>query len=116
MFGDAMLIAPITSPGKDGYASVRIWLPQGEWYELSTGTLFQGGQILERAFAVDEYPVYVKAGAVLPMYTTDVMNLAANNEAVVVTVFPGEAVRKPVGTANRLIEAGFSSLMPVIAV
>lgn len=89
MFGDAMLIAPITSPGKDGYASVRIWLPQGEWYELSTGTLFQGGQILERAFAVDEYPVYVKAGAVLPMYTTDVMNLAANNEAVVVTVFPG---------------------------
>ena len=28
----------------------------------------------------------------------------------------GEAVRKPVGTANRLIEAGFSSLMPVIAV
>ena len=28
----------------------------------------------------------------------------------------GEAVRKPVGIANRLIEAGFSSLMPVIAV
>lgn len=28
----------------------------------------------------------------------------------------GGAVRKPVGTANRLIEAGFSSLMPVIAV
>ncbi len=28
----------------------------------------------------------------------------------------GEAVRKPVGIANRLIEAGFSSLMRVIAV
>ena len=28
----------------------------------------------------------------------------------------GGGVRKPVGIANRLIEAGFSSLMPVIAV
>ncbi len=89
MFGDDMLIAPITSPVKDGYAQVRVWLPQGEWYELSTGTLLQGGNVLERVFAIDEYPIYVKAGAVLPMYTTDVMNLTNNNETVVVSVFPG---------------------------
>lgn len=89
MFGDDMLIAPITSPVKDGYAQVRVWLPQGEWYELSTGTLLQGGNGLERVFAIDEYPIYVKAGAVLPMYTTDVMNLTNNNETVVVSVFPG---------------------------
>ena len=49
MFGDDMLIAPITSPVKDGYAQVRVWLPQGEWYELSTGTLLQGGNIFEHA-------------------------------------------------------------------
>ena len=89
MFGDDMLIAPITSPVKVGYAQVRVWLPQGEWYELSTGTLLQGGNVLERVFAIDEYPIYVKAGAVLPMYTTDVMNLTNNNETVVVSVFPG---------------------------
>ena len=91
MFGDDMLVAPITAPGQDGYATLKIWLPQGEWYEMSTGTMLQGGQVVERSFALDEYPVYVKAGAVLPMYTDEVMNLSGNDETVVVTVFPGAA-------------------------
>lgn len=89
MFGDEMLVAPITVPAKEGYAQVRVWLPEGEWYEWHTGTLLPGNQIVERSFAIDEYPIYVKAGAVLPMYTKDVMNLNSNAEEVVVTVFPG---------------------------
>lgn len=89
MFGDDMLIAPATAPTKDGYVQVRAWLPEGEWYELHTGTLLQGGRVVERPFAIDEYPIYVKAGAVLPMYTRNVMNLNGNDEEVVVTVFPG---------------------------
>ena len=91
MFGDQMLVAPVTAPGQDGYATVKVWLPEGEWYEWSTGTLLQGGQVVERSFALDEYPVYVKAGSVLPMYTDEVMNLSGNDETVVVTVFPGAA-------------------------
>ncbi len=89
MFGDDMLIAPATSPAKDGYTAVSVWLPEGEWYELHTGTLLKGGQVVERPFAIDEYPIYVKAGAVLPMYTDEVMNLNGNAEDIVVTVFPG---------------------------
>lgn len=56
---------------------------------MHTGTLLKGGQIVERPFAIDEYPIYVKAGAVLPMYTSKVMNLNGNDEEVVITVFPG---------------------------
>ena len=89
MFGDDILVAPATAPAKDGYVQVRAWLPEGEWYELHTGTLLKGGQIVERPFAIDEYPIYVKAGAVLPMYTSKVMNLNGNDEEVVITVFPG---------------------------
>lgn len=83
------LVAPATAPAKDGYVQVRAWLPEGEWYEMHTGTLLKGGQIVERPFAIDEYPIYVKAGAVLPMYTSKVMNLNGNDEEVVITVFPG---------------------------
>lgn len=89
MFGDNMLVAPATAPTKDGYTPVSVWLPEGEWYELHTGTLLKGGQVLERPFAISEYPVYVKAGSVLPMYTDEVMNLNGNDEDIVVTVFPG---------------------------
>ena len=89
MFGDEMLVAPITVPAQEGYAQVRVWLPEGEWYEWHTGTLLPGNRVVERSFAIDEYPIYVKAGAVLPLYTKDVMNLNGNTEEVVVTVFPG---------------------------
>ena len=89
MFGEDILVAPITAPGKDGYTTLKVWLPEGEWYEWQTGTLLTGGRIVERSFALDEYPVYVKAGVILPMYNDAVKNLNANDEEIVLTVFPG---------------------------
>lgn len=46
MFGDNMLIAPVTSPSDStGFASSDVWLPEGcDWYELHSGTLLSGGQ------------------------------------------------------------------------
>lgn len=89
MFGDYVLVAPVTTPAKDGYAQVRVWLPEGEWYEWHTGALLEGNRIVERSFAIDEYPIYVKAGAILPLYLENVMNLNGNDEEIAVTVFPG---------------------------
>ena len=89
MFGDDVLVAPVTTPAKDGYAQVRVWLPEGEWYEWHTGALLEGNRIVERSFAIDEYPIYVKAGAILPLYLKNVMNLNNNDEEIAVTVFPG---------------------------
>ena len=89
MFGDDMLIAPVTSPATDGYASVDVWLPEGQWYELHTGTMLQGGAVVKRHFALDEYGIYIKAGSVLPFYGDEVDNLDGNAEGVTVTVFPG---------------------------
>ena len=89
MFGDDMLIAPITTPANGDYSELKIWLPKGYWYELHTGTLLKGDQIINRYFAIDEYPIYIKAGSVLPMYSDEVMNLNNNDEDIVVTIFPG---------------------------
>ncbi len=89
MFGDGLLVAPITAPGTGGYSTLRVWLPEGEWYEQSSGTLLRGGQVIERDFALDEYPLYVRAGAVVPMYSGRVKNLRRNDEAVTLAVFPG---------------------------
>lgn len=88
LFGDDILVAPVTAPGKEGYATVQVWLPEGKWYEWQTGTMLDGGRIVERTFALDEYPVYVRAGAILPMYGDTVKNLNANNEEILLTLFP----------------------------
>lgn len=91
MFGDNMLVYPITSPMVNGVSEKKVWLPEGnEWYEVSSGTLLRGGQTVERRFLLDEYPVYVKAGSIIPQYGK-VKNLKGNDEPVVVTVYPGNA-------------------------
>ena len=90
MFGDDVMVAPATSPMKDGYTEVKVWLPKGQWYEFASGKTLQGGQVLTRYFALDEYPIYIKAGAVLPMYNDKVMNLNGKDETIVLNVIPGK--------------------------
>ena len=89
MFGDRILIAPITHPMEGKFSRIKVWLPEGDqWYECSTGTLLEGGQLVERSFALDEYPVYVKAGTILPTYT-DAQRLNSLSEPVTFEIYPG---------------------------
>lgn len=92
MFGDNMLIAPIGAPAVNGYSKVKVWLPAGnDWFEWHTGTMLKGGQVLERSFAINEYPIYIKAGSVIPMYGEEVQNLDNNPDNITFAVFPGTA-------------------------
>ena len=70
MFGDKMLVAPITSPMEGSFSTIDLWLPYGTWFEVSTGTMLQGGQVVTRKFMIDEYPLYVKAGSIIPQYAS----------------------------------------------
>ncbi|WEK38305.1 MAG: glycoside hydrolase family 31 protein [Candidatus Pseudobacter hemicellulosilyticus] len=89
MFGDDMLVAPIGAPMKEGVSRLNVWLPGGNnWYEWNTGTMLSGGQTLERSFTLAEYPLYVKAGAIIPMYN-DVKNLEKDPGKLTIGVFPG---------------------------
>jgi alpha-glucosidase (family GH31 glycosyl hydrolase) len=88
MFGDNLLVYPITVPMKDGKSVKQVWLPAGnDWYELTSGTLLKGGQRVERSFHLDEMPAYLKAGSIIPMYGK-VKNLNRNDEPVIVTIAP----------------------------
>jgi len=88
MFGDNILVDPITAPMTDGVSVKEVWLPDGnDWWEMSTGTLLEGGQKINRQFLLDEYPWYVKAGSVIPMYG-DIKNLKGNDAPVIVNIIP----------------------------
>jgi alpha-glucosidase (family GH31 glycosyl hydrolase) len=69
LFGDQMLAAPVVTPADKttGLASEQIWLPKGEWIEWPTGKYLSGPVKVERSFSIDQTPVYVKAGAIVPM-------------------------------------------------
>lgn len=90
MYGDQFLIAPITVPmNKEGKSTLKVWLPEGnDWYEMCTGELLQGGQTIERSFTLTQYPVYAKAGSVLPRFAGK-NNQSVAEEQIFLHVIPG---------------------------
>jgi alpha-glucosidase len=69
VFGQNMIVAPVTKPvDKDSLlAQESVWIPKGEWIEQPTGKHFTGPQAVQRSFSINQIPVYVTAGAIVPM-------------------------------------------------
>jgi alpha-glucosidase len=69
LFGGQMLVAPVTAPADKvtGLASEKVWLPEGDWIEWATGKSFTGPINVERSFSIEQTPVYLRAGAIVPM-------------------------------------------------
>jgi alpha-glucosidase (family GH31 glycosyl hydrolase) len=63
LLGDRILVAPVVEPG--GYRSV--YLPEGQWWERATGQFYTGSQHLNLYIPLDRIPVFVQAGAILPL-------------------------------------------------
>jgi len=64
MFGDNLLIAPIY---RDKLVN-EIHLPEGKWrYWFDDTDLIEGPLTFEKEFPLNEYPVYIKEGAIIPM-------------------------------------------------
>ena len=63
MMGSSLMAAPLLQPG--GRRSV--YLPIGTWYVFGTNATVAGGQTIEVAAGLDDIPVFVKAGSILPL-------------------------------------------------
>jgi len=89
-FGGDMIVNPVTKPiGKDSlFAYQTTWLPEGKWFEWSSGTMLEGGRAVKRTFTINEMPVYVKEGAIIPMQSK-VKNLSEKPKKIILNIFPG---------------------------
>jgi len=93
MFGDDVLVSPVVDPMHPDTLLARrsVWLPDGDWIEWHTGGRLAGGRTVERDFALDEIPVYVRAGAILPMAPPMERTDARPVDPLIVTAFPGDS-------------------------
>ncbi len=91
MLGDNLLVAPITGPESPDsqMATESIWLPGGAWIEWFTGTRLQGPARMARSFTLDEIPVYVRAGAIIPMQPKMSHTGEKPVDPLILTIFPG---------------------------
>ena len=91
MFGPDILISPITDPRAQGsdFVEASIWLPEGEWFDVSAGRLVSGDTVLRRGFLLDEVPCFVKAGAIIPGQFDCRRAPQGSFEKLLFTVYPG---------------------------
>ena len=68
-FGSQMIVDPVVAPADkvSGLSTESVWLPKGEWIEWPTGKHFTGPTSVQRSFSIDQIPVYLRAGAIVPM-------------------------------------------------
>ena len=77
MFGSAFMVCPITTPMYYGPNSTplhnvsktrQVYLPKDTvWYDFWTNKKYEGGQSITVAAEIDDLPLFVRAGAIIPM-------------------------------------------------
>lgn len=64
MFGDHLLVAPIYKDKQER----EVVLPEGNWrYWFDDAEVIQGPARFTQSFPLDEYPVFIRDGAIIPM-------------------------------------------------
>jgi alpha-glucosidase/alpha-D-xyloside xylohydrolase len=64
MWGTSILVAPVK---EKGLSQRKTYLPQGQWWDFWTQTKIDGGKEVTRDVDLETLPLYIKAGAILPM-------------------------------------------------
>lgn len=98
LFGSELLVAPIYRPGSHR----SVYIPEGRWIDYWSGAALQGPEIVEVEAPLERIPLFVRAGAILPLLPEGIETLVpghadmderivALDDRRVVQVWPGEA-------------------------
>lgn len=63
MFGDSVLVAPMFA----GQTNREVYLPAGDWFDYWTHEKITGGKTIQASNSVDQIPLFVKSGTLLPL-------------------------------------------------
>jgi alpha-glucosidase/alpha-D-xyloside xylohydrolase len=64
LWGKNILVAPVTEKAAQ---SKRVYLPAGDWFDWWNGEKISGGKWIERPVDLATMPIYVRAGAIIPL-------------------------------------------------
>lgn len=92
LFGDHLLVAPITMPGAGPGRVGRqtVWFPAGgAWFDFFTGEKFEGGRTRVVSADINEFPLYAKGGVPIPLQPYSERPSTAPLETLRVRCYPG---------------------------
>ncbi len=89
LLGRDWLVAPVLSPAS---ASRAVYLPEGRWYHFWSGQSCEGGQWVLADARAGRPPIYIRAGAVIPMHPLRQHTKEPEPEVVILDVWPGDSL------------------------
>ena len=92
-FGSSLLIAPIITQKDEVMNRVvhNFYLPEGTWYDYVTGKKFPGGKSYISFFRDEDYPVFAKSGAIIPLSNNQNINDTTPPTDMEINIFPGQS-------------------------
>ena len=90
-FGSQLFVSPILHKNEDVMKRSihRFYLPQGIWYDLYTGKKFLGDKKYVLFYSDETYPVFAKAGAIIPVGYNESINDVGTPKTLEINFFPG---------------------------
>jgi len=86
LWGRDILVAPVVEPGT---AQRRLYLPRGAWYDFWTGESIRGGSDITRPVDLETMPLYVRAGAIVPLGPVKQYTAEPVDAPLTLVVYPG---------------------------
>ncbi len=86
LWGRDVLVAPVV---EQGATSRKIYLPRGAWFDFWTGERVQGGAEIRREVDLETTPLYVRAGAILPLGPAKQYVEHKVDEPLSISIYPG---------------------------
>ncbi|MBI4477670.1 MAG: DUF5110 domain-containing protein, partial [Acidobacteria bacterium] len=86
LWGRDILVAPVTEKGA---ASRGVYLPRGRWYDFWTEEPVEGGREITRAVDLGTLPLFVRAGAIVPLDPVRQFTGEQVDEPLTIQVYPG---------------------------
>lgn len=85
LLGPAFLVAACESNKN----LVKVFLPDGTWYNLNDGKHYEGNQVIVAESPVHRLPVFVRGGSVFPVQDP-VQNTTEKSEVIHFHIYPGD--------------------------
>ena len=90
--GSELFISPIVNKKDTIMNRVihKFYMPSGLWYDFVTGKKFPGNKAYVSFFKDQDYPVFAKAGAIIPFGTNENINSTNPPKNMEFHIFPGQ--------------------------
>lgn len=92
-FGSQLLVAPILNKKEPlmNRTIHRLFLPDGIWYDFTTGKKFVGNKKYVSFFKDEDYPVFARQGSIIPLSNKSNINNTSNPTDLEIQIFPGKS-------------------------